>query len=173
MINQICSEQLTCCFLHILHMSLYPIEVTSLGSAASSQTTTDVKHQKKMQTPHNFWWWERQMRRFSFYKMEDWRAFFHISGPFDFFFFLSLGFVFFCRRSAQNSSVSEMMICDSNYVKKVDTCKGASNWNRYTRGFITNRQLINTWGAVRLTRVSFTQLPVSLDSGLLHYSKTG
>lgn len=57
-----------------------------------------------------------------------------------------------------------MMSCDSNYVKKVDTCKGAANWNQYTSPFITNRQLINDGRALQLTRVSFTQLPASLDS---------
>lgn len=58
----------------------------------------------------------------------------------------------------------EMMSCDSNYVKKVDTCKGAANWNQYTSPFITNRQLINEARALQLTRVSFTQLPARLDS---------
>lgn len=56
-----------------------------------------------------------------------------------------------------------MMSCDSNYVKKVDTCKGAANWNQYMSPFITNRQLINGAGALQLTRVSFTQLPAKLD----------
>lgn len=58
----------------------------------------------------------------------------------------------------------EMMSCDSNYVKKVDTCKGAANWNQYASPFITNRQLINGAGALQLTRGSFTQLPARLDS---------
>lgn len=58
----------------------------------------------------------------------------------------------------------EMMSLDSNYVKKVDTCKGAANWNQYTSPFITNRQLINDARALQLTRGSFTQLPARLDS---------
>lgn len=58
----------------------------------------------------------------------------------------------------------EMMSCDSNYVKKVDTCKGAANWNQYTSPFITNRQLIDDARALQLTRVSFTQLPASPGS---------
>lgn len=69
--------------------------------------------------------------------------------------------IFFCGLSAQNSSVREMMICDSNYLKKVDTCKGAANWNQYTGAFITNRQQINTLRALQLTFLSFTQLPAS------------
>lgn len=64
------------------------------------------------------------------------------------------------------------MICDSNYVKKVDTCKGAANRNRYAGAFITDRQLINDRGAaVRRAGLSFTQLPVSLTGRGLHRAK--
>lgn len=63
----------------------------------------------------------------------------------------------------------EMMSCDSNYVKKVDTCKGAANWNQYTSPFITNRQLINE---ARALQVLLNSLPGWTAAGPLHYSKS-
>lgn len=90
-------------FLCILHMSLYPIEVIT----GVSSLLTDhhwCKTLKKRWKTHTLF--DDEKDRWDTIEMEDWRAFFHISSPFDFF-FLSLGFVFFCRRSAQNSSVSD------------------------------------------------------------------
>lgn len=67
----------------------------------------------------------------------------------------------------------EMMSCDSNYVKKVDTCKGAANWNQYTSPFIRIRQLIN--GAEHCSsreEVLLNFLRGWPATGLLHYSES-
>lgn len=115
----------------------------------SSMSYCLYKKTLSSQSPYNM----EQVRKSN--KMGYWWAFFFKSRS---------EYVFFVWLSALDWLVRRMMICDSNYVKRVDMCKGAANWNQYTKAFITNRQAINIRGALQLNFYS-------TFCGLMHYSR--